>query len=98
MHAADMVRRHYFAHERAGWTLAGRMRIVGWTGRVAEAIGWGCGGLGVPRAIVASWLASPTHRAIVLGPYRRIGVGVAIGAVQSACSGAGTWVLDVGRR
>src|SRR5919197_226530 len=26
MHAADMVRRRYFAHERAGWTIAGRMQ------------------------------------------------------------------------
>ncbi len=98
-HAKDMVRRRYFAHERAGWTLPGRLRAAGWSGGVAsEAIGWGCGRLGVPRAVLGAWLASSVHRPIVLGRYRRAGIGLALGApLPLDCSGAGTWVLDVGR-
>jgi uncharacterized protein YkwD len=94
-----MVRRGYFAHERPGWTLPGRLRASDWSGAAAsEAIGWGCGSLGVPSAVLDAWLASPTHRAIVLGRYRRAGVGMAVGApLPVGCSGAGTWVLDVGR-
>ncbi len=96
-HARDMVRRGYFAHERAGWTLAGRLRAAGWTGvRAAEAIAWGCGARGTPLATVASWLASPPHRAIVLGRYRRAGIGLAASAPTGRCAGGGTWVLDTG--
>ena len=99
-HAADMVGRGYFAHERPGWTLPGRLRAAGWTGVAsAEAIAWGCGHLGVPSAVLDSWLASPPHRAIVLGRYNRAGVGLAVGSPLAIdCPGAGTWVLDVGRR
>jgi uncharacterized protein YkwD len=94
-----MVRRGYFAHERPGWTLRGRLRAAGWTGSAAaETIAWGCGSVGVPRAIVDGWLASPPHRDILLGRYRRAGIGVAVGAPYATdCPGAGTWVMDAGR-
>jgi uncharacterized protein YkwD len=97
-HARDMVRHSYFAHERAGWTFAGRLAAAGWSGgSAAEAIAWGCDGRGSPLATLQSWLASPPHRAIVLGNYRRVGVGLVLGTPGSAgCGAAGTWVLDVG--
>ena len=97
-HAADMVSRGYFAHERPGWTLLDRLRAAGWMGAsTGEAIAWGCGSLGVPSAVLDSWLASPPHRSIVLGDYRRAGVGLAVGSpVSLGCTGGGTWVLDVG--
>jgi uncharacterized protein YkwD len=97
-HARDMVRRHYFAHERAGWTLADRLAAAGWTGRTAaEAIAWGCGGRGSALATLRAWLESPGHRAIVLGGYARVGIGLALGTPTSdRCGAAGTWVLDVG--
>jgi uncharacterized protein YkwD len=94
-----MVARGYFAHERPGWTLPSRLRAVGWNGAAAEVIAWGCGGLGDPRSIVDSWLASPAHRAIVLGPFNRAGIGLAVGLPLALdCSGAGTWVMDAGER
>jgi uncharacterized protein YkwD len=98
-HAADMVARGYFAHERPGWTLPGRLRAAGWNGSVAaEAIAWGCGGLGTPSAVLAGWLASPPHRAILLAAkFTRAGVGLAAGAPYATdCPGAGMWVLEVG--
>lgn len=97
-HAADMVSRGYFAHERPGWTLPDRLRAAGWTGAsAAETIAWGCGPLGVPRAVFDNWLASAPHREILLGRYRRAGVGLALGApLALGCSGGATWVLDLG--
>jgi uncharacterized protein YkwD len=97
-HAADMVAHRYFAHERAGWTLRGRLRAAGWNRDAAEAIGFGCGGLGTPAAVVQSWMASPPHRAILLSRiWRRAGIGLAVGSpLAMPCPEAGTWVLDAG--
>jgi len=96
-HARDMVRRHYFAHERAGWTLAGRLRAAGWSGsRAAEALAWGCGGRATPLGTVNGWLKSAPHRAIVLGNYSRAGIGLAAKAPSASCPGGGTWVLNAG--
>ena len=99
IHAADMVGRGYFAHERPGWTLPGRLRAAGWAGSAsAEAIAWGCGRLGVPRAVLDSWLASPPHRAIVLGRFSRAGVGLAVGSpLPDRLPRRGDVGADVGR-
>jgi uncharacterized protein YkwD len=97
-HARDMVARGYFAHKRPGSTLRGRLRAAGWTGAAAEALGSGCGRLGVPQAVLDTWLASPRHRAIVLSRFTRGGVGVTVGApYPTDCPGAGIWVLVAGR-
>ena len=98
-HARDMVKRGYFAHEREGSTTRSRLRDAGWDGHSAgETLAWGCGSLGVPRAIVDGWLGSPAHRDILLGrSYRRAGIGLAVGAPEPTdCPGAGTWVMVVG--
>jgi uncharacterized protein YkwD len=98
-HARDMVKRGYFAHEREGSTLRSRLRDAGWDGHAAgETLAWGCAGLGVPRAIVDGWLGSPAHRDILLRRrYKRVGVGVAVGAPHpTECPGAGTWVMILG--
>jgi uncharacterized protein YkwD len=92
-HAADMVRRHYFAH----LDVLSRLRAAGWRGTAyGEALAWGCGPRARPSATVRDWLDSPVHRAIVLSPlYREAGIGVATHA-PTGCDG-GTWVLDAGR-
>jgi len=98
-HARDMVVRGYFAHERPGWTFAGRLAAAGWTGsRAGEAIAWGCGTRATARATVRSWLDSPPHRAILLGPHARVGIGMRSGAPGNVGCGASaaTWVLDAG--
>jgi uncharacterized protein YkwD len=44
---------------------------------VGETIGSGTLGMATPRAMMAAWMASPEHRAIILNPvYRDSGVGV----------------------
>jgi uncharacterized protein YkwD len=105
-HSADMVRRRYFAHVTPeGWTLTDRVR---WTGYLAgtgdwslgEDIAWGTGALGTPAAIVRAWMASPPHRAVVLGrSFREAGVGIARGVPLDGVAGAdigATFVLDAG--
>jgi uncharacterized protein YkwD len=98
-HAADMVRRHYFAHVRPGGPdLLARLRSAGWSGvAYGEAIAWGCGSRSTARATLHGWLNSPLHRAILLSPlYRQVGLGVARRAPSGGCRGA-TWVLDAAR-
>jgi uncharacterized protein YkwD len=76
-HAADMARRHYFAHvSPSGQSPMSRARSAGWHGGVGEVIAWGCGTLSSPLATLNAWLNSPPHRAILLGNARRAGVGV----------------------
>jgi uncharacterized protein YkwD len=98
-HARDMVQRGYFAHERAGSTLGSRLRDAGWDGHSAgETLAYGCGSLGVPRAIVDGWMGSDPHREILLSHrYRRAGIGVATGMPYATdCPGAGTYVMVLG--
>jgi uncharacterized protein YkwD len=76
-HSRDMVRRGYFAHGN----IARRLAAFGAQGPlVGENLGWGVGARGTARAIVAAWLASPTHRANLLRRgFRRVGVGRVVG-------------------
>jgi len=93
-HAADMGRRHYFAHvSPSGKGPMSRARAAGWRGGVGEVIAWGCGSLSTPVATLRAWLNSPPHRAILLGNARRAGVGV---KRVGGCGGRAYWVIDVG--
>jgi uncharacterized protein YkwD len=96
-HARDMVRHHFFAHQRPGGPdLLARLRRAHWHGDAwGETIAYGCGAAGTPRATLRMWMHSPPHRAILLsGTFRAGGVGV----TGSALCGTGSmWVLDVGR-
>jgi uncharacterized protein YkwD len=84
-HADDMVDRRYFAHVTPGGANAtARLKQEGWPG--AKANGWwageilalGDGEASTPRRIVAAWLTSPPHRAILLSAKpTRVGIGVA---------------------
>lgn len=65
-----------------------------WSG--AEALGLGTGELGTPQAMVLGWLASASHRRIVLGRwFKHLGIG--IGAIDDGLPGA-VYVLHVGER
>ncbi len=82
-HTNSMVFGDYFEHVGpAGQTPLARMRDAGYISsragyEVGENIAWGTLGLATPRAIVATWMASPGHRANILDPrYRETGIGV----------------------
>ena len=95
-HSRDMVARGYFAHgdfpsrvRRTGW-----MRSRGeW--RLGENLAWGTGAMATPGAVVEAWLASPSHRRIMLARgLRRVGIGVAAGTPHN---GPGlTYTADFG--
>jgi uncharacterized protein YkwD len=46
------------------------LRSAGKRWHVAENIAWGTGPRSTPRSIVADWMASPEHRANILGDWR----------------------------
>jgi uncharacterized protein YkwD len=83
-HTHSMAFDDYFAHVGPrGQTPLARIRGVGYASsshvayEVGENLAWATGRLATPRAIVASWMASPGHRANILDShYRETGIGV----------------------
>jgi uncharacterized protein YkwD len=102
-HSRDMVAHDYFGHDsRSGAGFSARIARTGWMdGRdswvVGENIAWGRSRHSTPRRIVASWMASPGHRANILKRrFHVIGIGVVDG-VPVAGGGAGaTYTTDFG--
>jgi uncharacterized protein YkwD len=93
-HAADMVARHYFAHESPdGDGPAQRARRSGYMGhaeqwRIGEILIWSRGAPLTAEAAVRAWLASPPHRRVLLHRrYEDVGAGVVPGTPRG---GAGS--------
>jgi uncharacterized protein YkwD len=96
--SGEMVRRRFFDHvSPAGSTVGQRVRKAGFSGRgIGETIAWGAGPSATPAAIVAMWMASPGHRAIIMqGRFRHVGLGVASGSPVGV-AGARTVTADFG--
>jgi uncharacterized protein YkwD len=95
-HANDMVRRRYFSHLSLGGVgYEARVRLAGYRGRaLGEAIARGPNRRA--SAFVRTWLGSPLHRAVLLGRYRHVGLGAAVGDPIGGSGGA-VLVLDAGR-
>jgi uncharacterized protein YkwD len=74
-HSADMIRRQYFAHG----SIASRAVAAGARGPLfGEDLAWGTGV--TAQWVVDKWLASPSHRAVLLRPgFRRVGIGIRFG-------------------
>jgi uncharacterized protein YkwD len=79
-YSATMLRTGRFAHGAMGQRLAAH----GVRGpRYGENLAWAVGSSAAARRIVASWMASPGHRANLLrAGWRRIGIGAIRGAFQ----------------
>jgi uncharacterized protein YkwD len=83
-HTESMAFGDYFQHVGPhGQTPLMRLRRTGYISssrvgfEIAENIGWGSLWLGTPKAIVATWMHSPGHRANILDPhFRDTGIGV----------------------
>jgi uncharacterized protein YkwD len=74
-HSAEMMRRQSFAHG----SVASRALAAGARGPVfGENLAWG---LGITAQwVVNQWLASASHRAVMLRPgFRRVGIGIMFG-------------------
>jgi uncharacterized protein YkwD len=76
-HTGDMLRSDYLSHNSAdGTSMATRVRRYTGARWVGENIAVTSSRRGVARRVVRMWMASPTHRAVLLSPKsRRIGVG-----------------------
>jgi uncharacterized protein YkwD len=77
-HSSKMLRVGVFFHG----AFDARIRRVGvHAPRVGENLAWAAGRLSRARAIVRSWMASPSHRENLLHPgYRLVGVGALRGS------------------
>ena len=107
-HTRNMATVPFFSHFSPNGRTPGQRAIAAgyatrgfhrWT--LGEAIAWGSGGYASPAQIVRDWMKSPPHRAILLGHFRDAGIGIAVGAYESAgvrLNGVTYFTLDVGKR
>jgi uncharacterized protein YkwD len=99
-HSADMIARKYFSHTgRNGDTVQQRVTRTGYAwSAVGETIAWGTSNRAMPYLLVAAFLDSPEHRAIMLDRhYREVGIGLGLGAPQrNAPTPSATLTLDFG--
>jgi uncharacterized protein YkwD len=72
-HAARIASSGRFAHGRF-WIFIQKQGIA--SGRLGETLGWSAPSDGAASRIVSAWLASPEHRAILLGRYDTVGIGL----------------------
>ncbi len=88
-HSADMMHRQYFAHG----SVAGRASAAGARGPLfGEDLAWATGL--TAQWVVDRWLASPSHRAVLLRPgFRRVGIGIVFGTFVGH-GGAGVVTAD----
>jgi uncharacterized protein YkwD len=92
-HSSDMLRRQYFAHG----SVAGRAVAAGARGPLfGEDLAWATGL--TAQWVVDRWLASPSHRAVLLRPgFRRVGLGIVFGTFIGH-GGAGVVTADFAGR
>jgi uncharacterized protein YkwD len=97
-HARTLVAQHVFAHG----DVLGRILRSGYLKRfgnwhVGENLGWGWGGGASPRALVRSWMRSPSHRRNILSrQFRDVGVAAALGSPGKPKRGSIVYVVDFG--
>jgi uncharacterized protein YkwD len=104
-HNDRMVGTGCFAHACPGEpALDGRLDLVGYlVGSLTrwiygENVAWGARERGTPRAIVAAWMNSPSHRSNILhAGFREIGVGFSVGTPSGQDVG-GVYTTDFGFR
>jgi uncharacterized protein YkwD len=99
-HSQAMAANDFFGHGGDG-TASSRAAAAGYGGRtVGENLGWGHGYVGSPRWILNTWMASPSHRQVILRPrFRQIGVGIATGSPFGPDSpNTATYTINLGRR
>jgi uncharacterized protein YkwD len=100
--AADIQRCASFSHTPCGASFTRTFQQAGYMKghpSVGETLYWGTGSLGSPSAVVAAWLASPPHRAILLRrDWRQIGAAVIHAPSLFGASDVWLYVLQVGRR
>jgi uncharacterized protein YkwD len=104
-HSVDMLRRQYFAHTSpTGVTLlqrvvASRFQTSG-TWYAGEVLSWSYGSKRRATEVVKMWMASPTHRRVLLSTDPRfawVGLGRADGRFMGH-DDVRLWTVDLGQR
>ncbi|HWD10642.1 MAG TPA: CAP domain-containing protein [Solirubrobacteraceae bacterium] len=104
---ASMLRWNYFADVRpSGQTPLALVGVTPYRAHAAfmavgQNIAWASGSAATPAHILADWMASPPHRAIMLsGKFRDAGVAVepALPSVLGAGSRGAVWAVEFGVR
>jgi uncharacterized protein YkwD len=104
-HSREMIAKDYFSHSSAsGEVFSKRLIRFGYTQNnctywcVGENIAKGVEIGATPQAIFLAWMASPTHKAIILTKkFRDCGIGQATGDFNGT-AGTTVFTLDVGKR
>jgi uncharacterized protein YkwD len=105
VHARDMVRRRYFAHQSPGGRRVGdRARAAGylrgaryWT--VGEVLAWLVRPRPTPAAVVEAWMRSGPHRAVLLhGAFRQVGADFTRGNPRARGGDGATFAAVFGRK
>ncbi len=98
-HSKDMVQEGYFEHTSpSGETFIDRITNTGYMRGarrwlVGENLVWGSGSQSIPRAIVDSWMGSPSHRANLLrARFREVGVAAVRGTPFNASDDTGVTI------
>ena len=96
--SSDILSCDQFSHEACGrpftfWDQ--RFGYLKGCWKAGENIAWGTGTFSTVRAIFTAWLESPEHRANILGPYKEIGISIAVGELEGN-AGAVVWTQDFG--
>jgi uncharacterized protein YkwD len=97
----DILRCDSFSHSACGREFTYWMRQTGYTSapcwHVGENLAWGSGEYGTVRSIFRAWMASPEHRANILGDYSEVGISVQSGALGGV-ERTRVWTAHFGHR
>jgi uncharacterized protein YkwD len=104
-HAADMVDRHYFAHDSPGGAdVSDRARRSGYvkptcSWGLGEVLAWGVAERSTAAATVRAWMDSPEHRRVLTSRrYSDLGVGAVAGTPEPQYAHGITATAVLGRR
>lgn len=96
--SADIIRCDEFSHEACGRDFTFWFDRVGYRYcSAAENIAYASGGSATPQTIFKLWMNSAGHRQNILGPYRDIGIGLRVGALDGV-GDAHVWTQEFGSR
>ncbi|HEX6666453.1 MAG TPA: CAP domain-containing protein [Solirubrobacterales bacterium] len=97
--AGDVLECDDFSHFACGREFTYWIQQGGYFGescwRAGENLAWGAGEFGTVRSIFEAWMASPAHRANIVGKYTEMGIALELGDLEGH-RGAHVWAVHFG--
>lgn len=97
VHSADMLKKHYFAHNSAnGKTSGKRLKDLGYDSRATdENIAWDSDGYSKPKSRFEDWMKSEGHKQNLLDKhFEQVGVGVVKGKPKKGSEEQTAYTVD----